>query len=291
MIWSRHNISSPSRADATLARVTGSIALAVIILLGLVLMLLVRESWPVLVGGGWTRFFVGDGWFPSSGQFNLLAMLWATLAASLGALFIAVPLGVSSAVFSRFYSPGWLIMPLRRVMVLLAGIPSVVYGLWGLTVLVPLIAHWEPPGASLLSAILILALMILPTVALTSEAALAAVATSHLQGAAALGLSRTGIVLGVALPAARVGILTGALLAAMRALGETMAVLMVAGNVVQTPSSLFDPVRVLTANIALEMPYAAGDHRAALFASGLLLMLIVTVLAWLAGRVGAHSNA
>lgn len=291
MIWLRHNISSPSRADATLARVTGSIALAVVILLGLVLMLLVRESWPVLVGGGWARFFVGDGWFPSSGQFNLLDMLWATLAASLGALFIAVPLGVLSAVFSRFYSPGWLIMPLRRIMVLLAGIPSVVYGLWGLTVLVPLIARWEPPGASLLSAILILALMILPTVALTSEAALAAVATSHLQGAAALGLSRTGIVLGVALPAARVGILTGALLAAMRALGETMAVLMVAGNVVQTPSSLFDPVRVLTANIALEMPYAAGDHRAALFASGLLLMLIVTVLAWLAGRAGTHSNA
>lgn len=181
MIWSRHTISSPSRADATLARVTGGIALAVAVLLGLVLMLLVRESWPVLVDGGWTRFFVGDGWFPSSGQFNLLAMLWATLAASVGALFIAVPLGVLSAVFSRFYSPGWLIMPLRRVMVLLAGIPSVVYGLWGLTVLVPLIARWEPPGASLLSAILILALMILPTVALTSEAALAAVATSHLQ--------------------------------------------------------------------------------------------------------------
>ena len=291
MISSQHNISSPSRTDTTLARVTGSIALSVAVLLGLVLMLLVKESWPVLVGGGWARFFVGDGWFPSSGQFNLLAMLWATLAASAGALLIAVPLGVLSAVFSRFYSPGWLVMPMRRVMVLLAGIPSVVYGLWGLTVLVPLIARWEPPGASLLSAIMILALMILPTVALTSEAALAAVSTSSLQGAAALGLSRKGIVLGVALPAARVGILTGALLAAMRALGETMAVLMVAGNVVQTPASLFDPVRVLTANIALEMPYATGDHRAALFASGLLLMLIVTLLAWLAGRGGAHLNA
>jgi len=291
MIWSRHNISSPSRADATLARVTGSIALAVAVLLGLVLMLLVKESWPVLVGGGWSRFFVGEGWFPASGQFNLLGMLWATLAASAGALLIAVPLGVLSAVFSRFYSPGWLVMPLRRIMVLLAGIPSVVYGLWGLTVLVPLIANWEPPGASLFSAILILALMVLPTVALTSEAALAAVSVANLQGAAALGLSRKGIVLGVALPAARIGIMTGVLLAAMRALGETMAVLMVAGNVVQTPTSLFDPVRVLTANIALEMPYAIGDHRAALFASGLLLMLIVTLLAWLAGRGGGHQNA
>lgn len=290
MIWSRHNTSSPSRADTALASVTGSIALAVAILLGLVLMMLVRESWPVLGGAGWTRFF-GEGWFPASGQFNLLPMLWATLAAGIGALLIAVPLGVLSAVFSRFYSPGWLVMPLRRVMVLLAGIPSVVYGLWGLTVLVPLIANWEPPGASLLSAILILALMILPTVALTSEAALAAVSVANLQGAAALGISRKGIVLGVALPAARVGIVTGALLAAMRALGETMAVLMVAGNVVQTPASLLDPVRVLTANIALEIPYATGDHRAALFASGLLLMLIVTVLARLAARGGAHTNA
>lgn len=290
MISLQHNISSLSRADATLARVTGSIALAVAVLLGLVLMLLVGESWQVLAGGGWTRFFAGEGWFPADGQFNLLAMLWATLACSAGALLIAVPLGVSSAVFSRFYSPGWLVMPLRRIMVLLAGIPSVVYGLWGLTVLVPLVARWEPPGASLLSAMLILALMILPTVALTSEAALAAVPISNLQGAAALGLSRKGIVLGVALPAARIGILTGALLAAMRSLGETMAVLMVAGNVVQVPASLFDPVRVLTANIALEMPYATGDHRAALFASGLLLMLIVTVLAWLAGRGGAHAN-
>lgn len=291
MIWLQHNISSPSRADTTLARVTGSIALSVAVLLGLVLMLLVKESWPMLVGGGWKRFFVGEGWFPSSGQFNLLAMLWATLAASAGALLIAVPLGVLSAVFSRFYSPGWLVMPMRRVMVLLAGIPSVVYGLWGLTVLVPLIASWEPPGASLFSAILILALMVLPTVALTSEAALAAVSTANLQGAAALGLSRKGIVLGVALPAARIGILTGALLAAMRALGETMAVLMVAGNVVQTPTSLFDPVRTLTANIALEMPYAAGAHRATLFASGFLLMLIVTLLAWLASRGGVHRHA
>lgn len=288
MIWSRHNTSSPARADARLARLTGSLALGVAVLLGLVVALLLKESWVVLAGGGWTRFFASEGWFPTSGLFNLLPMLWATLAASLGALLLALPLGLASAVFSHFYAPRWLVLPLRRVMMLLAGIPSVVYGLWGLTVLVPLIAGWEPPGASLLAAILILALMVLPTVALTSEAALAAVAPANLQGAAALGLSRKGIVLGVALPEARAGIFSGAVLAAMRALGETMAVLMVAGNVVQTPSSLFDPVRVLTANIALEMSYAAGEHRAALFASGLLLMLMVAVLAWLAGRRGGQ---
>jgi phosphate transport system permease protein len=258
------------------------------VLLGLVLLLLIKESGAVLEDGGWARFFDSDGWYPQSGEYNLLPMLWATLAASLGALLIALPLGVMSAVFSRFYAPAWMVNPLRRIMMLLAGIPSVVYGLWGLTVLVPLLGSWMPPGSSLLSAICILALMILPTVSLTSEAALTAVSPESLHGAAALGLSRKGIVLGVALPEARAGILAGALLATMRALGETMAVLMVAGNVVQTPSSLFDPIRVLTANIALEMPYAIGDHRAALFASGLLLMMIVTLLAWLASRQGRH---
>ncbi len=284
MIWSRHNTSFLSRADSALTQVTGSTALVVAVLLGLVLLLLIKESGSVLSDGGWTSFFVSDGWYPQSDEYNLLPMLWATLAASLGAVLIALPLGVMSAVFSRFYARAWMVNPLRRIMVLLAGIPSVVYGLWGLTVLVPLLGAWMPPGSSLLSAILILALMILPTVSLTSEAALSAVSPASLQGAAALGLSRKGVVLGVALPEARAGILTGALLATMRALGETMAVLMVAGNVVQTPGSLFDSVRVLTANIALEMPYATGDHRAALFATGLLLMMIVTLLAWLAGR-------
>ena len=290
MIWSTNSISSPSRADAWLARLLGAIALAVAVLLGLVLAFLSKESWPVLRDGGWAHLFRDDGWFPASGRFNLLPMLWATLAASIGALALAIPLGLFSAVFSRFYAPAWLVAPARQAIALLAGIPSVVYGFWGLTVLVPLIALWEPPGASLLAGILILALMVLPTVALTSEAALAAVPASYLRGAAALGLDRKGMVLRVALPAARRGILAGALLAAARALGETMALLMVAGNVVQTPASLFDPVRVLTANIALEMAYATGNHRAGLFAAGLLLMAMVTLLAWLAARGGERDH-
>lgn len=291
MIWSMNNILSRSHADAWLARLLGMIALAVAIVLALVLAFLISESWPVLRDNGWVRFFNDDGWFPASAQFNLLPMLWATLAASIGALVIAIPLGVLSAVFNRFYARTWMVMPLRQINALLAGIPSVVYGFWGLTVLVPLIAIWEPPGASLLAAMLILALMVLPTVALTSEAALAAVPATHLQGAAALGLDRRSIVLRVALPAARQGIVAGALLAAARALGETMALLMVAGNVVQTPGSLFDPVRVLTANIALEMPYATGNHRAGLFATGLLLMVLVVLVTWLGTRTGKPTHA
>lgn len=289
MTLSMNSILFPSHTDAWIGRFLGIIALAVAALLCLVLVFLAKESWPVLRSDGWMRFFNSDGWYPASGQFNLLPMLWSTLAMGIGAMLIAIPLGLLSAVFNRFYAPVWLVTPVRHIFALLAGIPSVVYGFWGLTVLVPLIAAWEPPGASLLAGILILALMVLPTVVLTSEAAFAAVPISYLRGAAACGLNRKGLVLGVALPAARSGILAGALLAAARAVGETMALLMVAGNVVQTPTSLFDPVRVLTANIALEMAYATDNHRAGLFASGLLLMALVTLLAWYA-RWGRYSH-
>ena len=277
-------------ADRRLAPLLAVLAAGAALILLLVLVFLLREAWPVLNGDGWQRFFGDDGWYPLEGRFGLLAMVWATLAATFGAILLAAPLGLASAIFVCFYASPGLARRYRMMLALLAGIPSVVYGLWGLTVLVPLIARWQPPGASLFCAILILALMILPTVALTSVAALNAVPKSLLHGAAALGLTRKGIILGVAVPAARAGIFGGILLATARALGETMAVLMVAGNVVQNPSGLFEPVRVLTANIALEMAYATGTHRASLFASGLMLTLLVLVLASLAARMGGHTR-
>ncbi len=286
MIWSKPSILFLSRADRRLAiGVSMAAALAVAILL-LIALFLLRESWPVLQHVGVVRFLRDDGWHPLEGLFGLMPMFWATLAASVGAILFAAPLGVASALFARFYAPSVLAQPFRRMVALLAGIPSVVFGFWGLTVLVPLIARWQPPGASLLAAILILILMVLPTVALTADAALAGVPEIYLRGAAALGLSRGSTIVGVLLPAAKGGIVGGVLLAAARALGETMAVLMVAGNVVQTPASLFDPTRTLTANIALEMAYAAADHRAALFVSGLALMLLVVGLVMVAVRLG-----
>jgi len=292
MTWSPPNISSLSRADGRLALGLGAAATLVAALLGLLLLFLLSESWPVLRDIGAARFWSDPGWHPAENLYGLAPMLWATLAASIGALLLATPLGLASALFCRFYAPPLVARAYRRIIGLLAGVPSVVFGFWGLTVLVPLIARWEPPGASLLAGILILALMVLPTVALTSEAALAAVPATYIHGAAALGLSRKGLVLGVALPAARRGILSGVLLAAARALGETMAVLMVSGNVVQTPGSLFDPVRTLTANIALEMAYAMHDHRAALFVSGLVLAGLVALLAMAAARfTGGASRA
>ena len=212
-------------------------------------------------------------------------MLWGTLLTTLGAVALATPLGLLSAIFCRFYAPPAISMVYRRIMELLAGIPSVVYGFWGLIVLVPIIASFAPPGASLLAGILILTLMIVPTIALFADAAIANVPSAYLNGSAALGMSRWGSLWGVILPAARNGIYTGVILATGRAIGETMALLMVCGNVVQVPDSLFAPMRTLTANIALEMAYALGDHRGALFVSGLLLMAMVSVLVALADRL------
>jgi len=244
----------------------------------LIVAFLVLESLPALRHIGLTAFFTDPSWHPAEGLYNFTPMLWGTLFAMSGAVLVATPLGVLSAIFCHYYAPPLLAAAYRRVIELLAGIPSVVYGLWGLISLVPLINDWQPPGTSLLAGIVVLTVMILPTIALMADAALAAVPPAYLSGAAALGLSRWATIRGVVLPAARSGLFTGVILETGRAIGETMAVLMVCGNVVQTPQSLFDPMRTLTANIALEMSYALGDHRSALFVSGLLLMATIIAL-------------
>ena len=265
---------------------TGAAVASLVMLL--ILFFLLFESWPVLTELSLLRFVTDMSWHPLEGAYNLMPMLSGTLLASIGALLLAVPLGMASALFIVFFAPSHLSLLYKRLIELLAGIPSVVFGFWGLTTLVPLINEWQPPGASLLAGVLVLTLMILPMITLTAYTALAAVPDELFRNAAALGLSHWGMISGIALPAAKTGITTGIILAAARALGETMAVLMVAGNVVQYPESIFDPVRTLAANIALEMAYAMGDHRAVLFVSGLLLMLLVMALSALAGLLEKH---
>jgi phosphate transport system permease protein len=264
--------------------------LAALVML-MILMFLLFESWPVLTGLSLMRFVTDASWHPLEGAYHLMPMLLATLLASIGALMLAVPLGLASAVFIVFFAPAHLATLYKRMIELLAGIPSVVFGFWGLTTLAPLIGEWHPPGASLLAAVLVLTLMVLPMITLTAYTAFVAVPEELLRSAAALGLSRWGMIGGVALPAARKGIIAGIILAAARALGETMAVLMVAGNVVQYPESIFDPVRTLAANIVLEMAYAMDDHRAVLFVSGLLLMVLVMALSALAGLLERRRHA
>ena len=269
---------SLSRGDLLLIwalRVLAAVAGAIVVL---ITVFLVLEAAPALRSVGPARFFADPSWNPTQHLYNLTPMLWGTLFAAGGAVAVATPLGVLSAIFCRYYAPPLVAREYRRLVALLAGIPSVVYGLWGLVVLVPLIGRVQPPGASLLAGIAILTIMILPTIALTADASFANVPQQYVQGAAALGLPRWATVRGVVLPAAKSGLFTAVILGTGRAIGETMAVLMVCGNIVQTPDSLFSPVRTLTANIALEMAYATGDHRSALFVTGLLLTMMVVVL-------------
>ena len=281
---------SPSSRDRLLLwtlRVAAATCAAILLLIAL---FVVRESIPALAEvGGW-RFVSDPSWHPAAaardGSFDLTPMIVGTLLATLGAIALAGPFGVASAVFCHFYASARLARAYRYVVSLLAGIPSVVYGFWGLVVLVPIVRLLGPPGSSLLAGILILALMIVPTVALIADSSLASVPRAFLHGAAALGMSRVRTVFGVVLPAARSGLLTSVILGTGRAIGETMAILMVCGNVVALPESALDPVRTLTANIALEMAYAMGDHRSALFVSGLVLLGMVSILVALAGRLG-----
>jgi len=287
MTSSNSSTSFRSFADRCLAWITHFAAAISAVIVLVVVAFLAVEAWPALRGIGIGRFFSDASWHPLSDRFNLLPMIAATALTSVGAMIIAAPLGVCSAIFGRFYAPPLVARWHRRLVELLAGIPSVVYGLWGLVVLVPILAQLGGSGQSLLAATLVLSLMILPTVALTADAALGAVPADQIRGAAALGLGRWTIASRVALHTARRGVGAGLLLAAARAVGETMAVLMVCGNVVQMPDSLVAPVRTLTANIALEMGYATADHRSVLFVSGLMLMaavaMAVLLAEWFAG--------
>ena len=227
-----------------------------------------------------TNVVTDDAWNPSANEYDLKPMIVGSLLATLGSALLTAPLGIGLAVFLNFYSPNKLSWVFRRAVEMMAGVPSVVYGLWGLSVLVPLIAENSPlgQGQSLLAGILILTFMTLPTVVVAADAALQSVPDSFSRGANALGISRRAVVWSVIIPAARWGLASAVILQISRAIGETMAVLMVCGNIVQTPDSIFAPVRTLTANIALEMGYADAEHRSILFLSGLLGLGLVAAL-------------
>ena len=221
-----------------------------------------------------------DAWNPAGRQFNLTPMIFGSLLATFGSALLAAPIGIGVAIFLNYYSPkkiGWVV---RRLVEIMAGVPSVVYGLWGLSVLVPLIASVSPieQGQSLLAGILILAFMTVPTIIVAADAAIRSVPTEQVHAAAALGLGTRATVWSIVLPSARFGLLSAVILQFARAIGETMAILMVCGNIVKTPDSIFAPVRTLTSNIALEMGYADDHHRSILFLSGLVGLVIVAVL-------------
>lgn len=288
MTLSSNTILSRSRSDVLLLWSLRFLAGLAGSLLVLVVGFLFHESWPAIGRIGLSPFFTDQEWFPTENSYGMTAMIVGTLWAAAGSVLLAGPLGILSAIFCQYYAPPMVSRWFRRMIELLAGIPSVVFGLWGLVVLVPLIGQWHPPGPSLLAGILILALMILPTIMLIAQASMAQVPVTYLHTATALGLSRWSVIRHIILPTAKSGVLTGVILGVARALGETMAILMVCGNVVQIPSQVFDPIRTLTANIALEMAYALGPHRSALFVSGLLLLGLVALCVGLAEYRSHH---
>lgn len=251
---------------------------------------LIWESLPFLSQVGPGALILDESWYPLDGLFRILPMLIGSLLVTAGAVLMATPAGIAVALFGRYYAPKILAQFYHRIMELLAGIPSVVYGFWGLVVLVPWIAQYAAPGASLLAGILVLAVMILPLVALTADASMERVPHEWIRGADALALTRWGKIRKIILPVASRGMVSGIVLQVARAMGETMAVLMVCGNIVQIPGSLFEPVRTLTANIALEMSYAMDMHRHALFVSGLVLLILTTLLLYL-GNLVKESHA
>lgn len=234
---------------------------------------------PAIAQIGVFDFLFGTSWRPTSEVFGIGAMIVGSLYVMAGALIIGVPLGILSAIFLANFGSNRVAKIAKSGVQLLAGIPSVVYGFFGLVVLVPFIrANLGGTGQSILCASIVLGIMILPTIITLSESALKAVPQSYYEGALALGADHERSVLRVVVPAAASGIMASVILAIGRAIGETMAVIMVAGNQVQLPSAITQGVRTMTANIVLEMGYAADLHRGALIGTACVLFVFILII-------------
>jgi phosphate transport system permease protein len=255
------------------------IALSSISILAVITFFIFGEGLPLIWKVGPSSFLLGERWVPSQGEFGILAMIVGSALVTFGALLLGIPLGLACAVFLCEWTTPWWGLVLRSTIQVLAGIPSVIYGFWGLVILVPLIRNiFGGPGLSILSGSLILSIMILPTIISISEDSLKALPPSYKAGALALGATHWETIWRVLIPAARSGIVTSIILGMGRALGETMAMIMILGNAVKMPSSFLDSARTLTTNIGIEMGYASGDHRQALFATGVVLFFIIMFL-------------
>jgi len=255
------------------------VALSSIMILGLITFFIFEEGLPLIWKIGPRAFILGERWVPSQGSFGILPMIVSSFWVTIGALALGIPLGLACAIFLCEWSPPSVGMVLRPAIQLLAAIPSVIYGFWGLIVLVPLVRNYlGGPGLSILSGSMILGFMILPTIISISEDSLNALPPSYKQGALALGATHWQAIWRVLIPAARSGIVTSIILGMGRAVGETMAMIMILGNAVKMPTSFLDSARTLTTNIAIEMGYASGAHRQALFATGVVLFIIIMLL-------------
>ena len=245
----------------------------------LICVFLFANGLPAMKEIGFLEFLLGKEWRPGNDIYGIFPMIIGSLYVTAGALAIGVPIGVLTAVFMARFCPAKLYKIIKPTINLLAGIPSVVYGFFGLMVIVPFIRNtFRVSGTSMLAASIVLGIMILPTIIGMSEAAIRAVPDSYYEGSLALGASHERSVFFSMLPAAKSGILSSIILGMGRAVGETMAVVMVAGNQPIMPSGLLKGLRTLTANIVLEMGYAADLHREALIATAVVLFVFILII-------------
>ncbi|MDR2957756.1 MAG: phosphate ABC transporter permease subunit PstC [Coriobacteriales bacterium] len=260
-----------------------ALALSSISALALITVFIIVNGAPIIAKVGFIDFVFGMTWAPSEGEFGIFPMILGSVLVTLGAAIIGVPVGICCSIFLAEFAPVPLRGIFRPAIQLLAGIPSVVYGFWGLLFIVPLIRdRLGGPGLSILAGAIILAIMILPTIISISEVSLIALPRHYKEGSLALGLTHWQTIRSVMMPAAKSGIVAAVILGIGRAIGETMAVIMVLGNAVAVPESILDPVRTLTTNIGIEMGYASGEHQQALFATGIVLFVIIMILNLLA---------
>lgn len=255
---------------------TALVSIAAIIL---ICIFLFASGIPAIKEIGVFKFLLGTSWKPANNLYGILPMIVGSFYVTAGALIIGVPIGILTAVFMARFAPRSIYAPLKAAVNLMAGIPSVVYGFFGLVVLVPFIREaFGGRGMSVLTASVLLGLMILPTIISVSETSIRAVPESYYEGGLALGASHERSVFFTVLPAAKSGIFAGVVLGIGRAVGETMAVMMVAGNQAVIPDSMLSGVRTLTTNIVLEMGYSTDLHREALIGTAVVLFVFILII-------------
>ncbi|MDP4195385.1 MAG: phosphate ABC transporter permease subunit PstC [Bacteroidota bacterium] len=268
-----------SLSEKGVRRILMAVAFSAISALLLITLFIINEGVPFIFKYGVGNFLFSSDWHPQQMKFGIFPMITASLWVTFGAMLLGAPLGVAVALFLSEYVPRPIMRIVKPTIELLAAIPSVVYGFIGVIVLAPLIRNYlGGPGLSLLSGSIILGIMILPTVISISIDSILAVPQSYREGSLALGATTWQTINMVTVKASKSGIIASIILGLGRAIGETMAVIMVAGNSVNMPHSALDSVRTLTANIALEMSYATGLHRQALFATGVVLFVGIIIL-------------
>lgn len=265
-------------------------ACASIALVAMICFFLFANGLPTIGKIGVSDFLLGQKWRPNNDIYGILPMIMGSLYVTLGACITGVPIGILTAVFMARFCPANIYKYLKPAVELLAGIPSVIYGFFGLVVMVPFIRdNFGGTGSSMLTASLLLGMMILPTLISVAEAALRAVPDSYYEGALALGAGHVRSVFFTVVPAAKSGIMAAIILGVGRAIGETMAVIMVAGNQARMPQGLLEGVRTMTTNIVIEMGYAADLHRDALIATAVVLFIFIMIInltfSYLKGKV------